>query len=461
MTRLSVRARYVRPVLAAASVVSVLSAADAHAAPGLVGWALMPAQTTAVGPTSGQFAITPSSAPYLPIAAGQPVQGFSAVLDGPRPGTYRVLPDNGFGAMDNSADTLLRMYAVRPDWKLWSGSRIVGSGTVSPVAFRGGRQLPSFIDESFIGLRDPDHKLTFTLQSDLDRYYGVATNPPVDPAIKAERLLTGADLDIEAVRADKRGHLWFGDEFGPFLIETDKSGKVLRAEIQLPNARPAGSTATGAYVQSPQNPFLAGAAPNLNRSNGFEGLAINASRTKLYPLLEGTVVGDPARSLRISEFDLKSETYTGRTLLYRLEPQGTNIGDFTAVNDHQFLVIERNGGTATSGTPYKHIFLIDLDRVSADGFVLKTDIVDLMNLVDTHDLNGDGQTVFTFPYVTIESVLILDPRTLLVINDNNFPGGGGRSAAPDQTEFLQIKLDQPLDLRDSARGANEDQDEDD
>lgn len=171
------------------------------------------------------------------------------------------------------------------------------------------------------------------------------------------------------------------------------------------------------------------------------------------------MVGDPARSLRISEFDLKSETYTGRTLLYRLELQGTNIGDFTAVNDHQFLVIERNGGTATSGTPYKRIFLIDLDRVSADGFVLKTDIVDLMNLVDAHDLNGDGQTVFTFPYVTIESVLILDPRTLLVINDNNFPGGGGRSVAPDQTEFLQIRLDQPLDLRDhSARGEDEDDD---
>jgi len=458
MTRISVREWHLRPVLAAASILSVLAADDAHAAPSLEGWALMPAQTTAVGPTSGQFAITPASAPYLPIVNGQPVQGFSAVLDGPRPGTYRVLPDNGFGAKDNSADTVLRMYAVRPDWKLWSGSRVVGSGTVSPVAFSGGRELPGFDDDSFIALRDPDHKLTFTIQADLDQYYGVATNPPVAPTIKAERLLTGADLDIEAVRADKRGHLWFGDEFGPFLIETDKTGKVLRAEIQLPNARPAGSTATGAYVQSPQNPFLAGASPNLGRSSGFEGLALNASRTKLYPLLEGTVVGDPARSLRISEYDLKQQAYSGLTALYRLEPQGTNIGDFTAVNDHQFLVIERNGGTGTSGTPYKHIFLIDLDRVSADGSVAKIDLVDLMNLVDTHDLNGDGQTIFTFPYVTIESVLILDPRTLLVINDNNFPGGGGRSAAPDQTEFLQIKLDQPLDLRaQPARGLAEDE----
>jgi hypothetical protein len=223
---------------------------------------------------------------------------------------------------------------------------------------------------------------------------------------------------------------------------------VLRAEFPLPNARPSGSTSTGAFVQGPQNPFLSGATPNLNSSSGFEGMAINTSRTKLYPLLEGSVVGDPAKSLRISEFDLAKEAYTGRTLLYRLEEQGTNIGDFTAVSDHEFLIIERNGATATSttGTPYKHIFLIDLDRVDASGYVAKTDLVDLMNVSDPHDLNGDGSTQFTFPYVTIESVLILDARTLLVINDNNFPGGGGRTTAPDNTEFLKIRLDQPLDV---------------
>ena len=90
-----------RLLLAAAGTTGALSAASAHAAPSLEGWAVMPAQTTAVGPTSGQFAITASSAPYLPIVNGQPVQGFSAVLDGSRPGTYHVIPDNGFGAKAN------------------------------------------------------------------------------------------------------------------------------------------------------------------------------------------------------------------------------------------------------------------------------------------------------------------------------------------------------------------------
>jgi hypothetical protein len=30
------------------------------------------------------------------------------------------------------------------------------------------------------------------------------------------------------MRKDKNGNLWFGDEFGPFLVKTDATGKVLR-----------------------------------------------------------------------------------------------------------------------------------------------------------------------------------------------------------------------------------------
>ena len=74
-------------------------------------------------------------------------------------------------------------------------------------------------------------------------------------------------------------------------------------------------------------------------------------------------------------------------------------------------------------------------------------------LADPHDLNGDGSQVFTFPYVTIENVLVLDARTVLVVNDNNFPFGGGREMASDKTEFLRIRLPVSLipDERDDDR----------
>lgn len=61
---------------------------------------------------------------------------------------------------------------------------------------------------------------------------------------------------------------------------------------------------------------------------------------------------------------------------------------------------------------------------------------DLIQLADPDDLNGDGQRSFTFPYVTIESVLPLDARSLLVTNDNNFPyAGGGQGLNADVTKF--------------------------
>ena len=196
-------------------------------------------------------------------------------------------------------------------------------------------------------------------------------------------------------------------------------------------------------------------------------MAINPRGDKLYPLLEGTVIGDNDvngtvnKNLRISEYDIKAKRYTGNNWLYQLETSGTNIGDMTAINDHEFLVIERNGSTATSPTtqaaPFKKIFLIDIKGVANGGFVSKTELVDLMNITDPHDLNGDGSTTFTFPFVTIESVLPLDPKTLLVINDNNYPGTGGRNTNSDNTEFLKIKLDKPLDL---ARDKGDNQDDD-
>ncbi|PTT91875.1 PEP-CTERM sorting domain-containing protein, partial [Pelomonas sp. HMWF004] len=83
----------------------------AHAASAtLEGWALMPANTFADGPTTGQFANGAGGNP-LPLLNKQSVQGFSAVLAGPTAGSYLFMPDNGFGTQGNSADALLRMYA--------------------------------------------------------------------------------------------------------------------------------------------------------------------------------------------------------------------------------------------------------------------------------------------------------------------------------------------------------------
>ena len=53
-------------------------------------------------------------------------------------------------------------------------------------------------------------------------------------------------------------------------------------------------------------------------------------------------------------------------------------------------------------------------------------MADLLDIDDPNDLNIDGSTQFSFPFVTIEDVLILNENTILVANDNNYPFSVGR-----------------------------------
>ena len=144
-------------------------------------------------------------------------------------GEYLAMADNGFGKKDNSADFLLRAYIIRPDFETAGG----GSGEMSVGEFR--------------QLRDPDRLIPFEIVNEDN----------------ADRLLTGGDFDIESVRRDPQGDLWAGDEFGPFLLHADATGRVLEAPIPLPD------------VKSPENPTLQSEEePNLPTSKGFEGMAI-------------------------------------------------------------------------------------------------------------------------------------------------------------------------------------------
>jgi hypothetical protein len=238
------------------------------------------------------------------------------------------------------------------------------------------------------------------------------------------------------------GTFWFGDEFGPFLLHTDADGRLLSAPVPTPGAA------------SPSNPTLVpGQVPNLANSKGFEGMALSADGHTLYPMLEGPVAEDTAAGLgadlRIFEVKVRRDgaEFTDRVRRYRLEHPSDAIGDMIAVDHHQFLVIERDNASGANAR-FKAIFLVDFDDRDRDGYVDKTLLVNLMAVPDPADIGHLG-AFFTFPFVTIESVDIVDRQTLVVLNDNNFPGTGGRGPQPDENELIQIRLDQPLNV---ARG---------
>jgi glycerophosphoryl diester phosphodiesterase len=164
----------------------------------LVGFSSLPADSFAEGPQSGNgISANGKTGPF----PGQPIQGFSAVQIGNNNSFY-FQPDNGYGAKENSSDYLLRIYRVDPNFKGTEN----GDGSVKVL--------------DYIQFSDPDKKITnFTIVND-------AT---------ATRNLTGADFDIESFVFDKDGTIWVGEEFGPYLLHFDATGKLLEAPIATPD----------------------------------------------------------------------------------------------------------------------------------------------------------------------------------------------------------------------------------
>lgn len=401
-----------RLALAGALLVAVPTAASA-AAPSstLVGRAILPAATS-----------SPAPAPF----ARQPVGGFSNLLVDPRgrPGDYLAMTDNGYGTKANSPTFLLRVYRVRPDFTTRRG----GDGSVE------------VLDRT--QLRDPRGFVGFPIQTE-----GTRT-----------RLLTGADFDIESMRIDGEGDWWFGDEFGPFLLHTNDRGVLLEAPIPTPG------------VKSPDSPYLAaGETPTLPSSGGFEAMAISRSGRYLYPGLEKALVGDtdPNRR-RFLQFDLRAHRYTGRRYDYRTDAPGNVLGDLTALDANRYLVVERDfkDGAATS---FDRVFVIDLRRVDADGFLVKRSVIDLLDIADPARLSERGGRPgdlgigdpFSFPYITTEAVLPLGGDRVALVNDNNFAAGGGRNPnLPVDNDFIVVKVPGLRDAADEPDRPDDDDNDD-
>lgn len=187
-------------------------------------------------------------------------------------------------------------------------------------------------------------------------------------------------------------------------------------------------------------------------------MAISPDGRFLYPMLEGALKADPdpKLTLRIFEFDTVAKSFTGRLWRYRLENPTNALGDLQSINDHELLVIERDGGQGPAAA-LKKIFRIDLSQTDPDGFVTKIELLDLLDIADPLGISTSSPPLrpgdfglgdrFRFPFVTIEDVVVLSPAELLVINDNNFPFSTGRNPSlPDDNEFIRVRLDDALDV---------------
>ncbi len=238
-------------------------------------------------------------------------------------------------------------------------------------------------------------------------------------ALNGDAGILGRSFDPEGLVIDPRtGHLLVADEYGPSVYEFSRKGKLLRVLLTPENLIPKAGPSVN-YVAprdacavppavAPVPPFC-GLTAGRQDNRGFEGIAITPDGKKLIAVLQDPLVnegphtatqsddrGRDGRNLRIVVFDNDWFSRTYRTSIgqyaYQLEPQaavaerinalkpgdatstdprqGRNIGlsSIVALNDHQFLVLERDnrgigvddpGGVHVTGS--KRIYKIDLD----------------------------------------------------------------------------------------------------
>ncbi len=383
-----------------------------------------PRRVEAVGTVMGQSGgrNTGVSLPFQ----GQPIQGHSGIKR-MADGSFWILTDNGAGAKANSPDFMLHLSHYTVDFKGGGFSRL-----------------------NTVFLHDPDKKVPFRI-----------THEGTD-----KRYLTGADFDPESFQF-AGGALWIGDEFGPYLIKADLNGKVLAVfDTQV----------DGKVVRSPDAPgMLMPGAPDakptpfeVKRSKGYEGMAASKDGSKLYALLEGALWNEGAKAyenlggkqaLRVLEFDVKSEQWTGRHWKYVLEANHHAIGDFNMIDATTGLIIERDNGegTADKACPadqkrtdcfhdlaqFKRVYKVELNDANVGGAVRKVAYIDLMKIQDPQRLAKKplNNGVLTFPFFTIENVDVVDANHIVVGNDNNLPFSSSRDPnKADDNELVLLEV---------------------
>ena len=298
-------------------------------------------------------------------------------------------------------------------------------------------------------LRDPDRVIPFKL------------NLEATP----ERYLTGADLDPESIQPV--GDLyWIGDEFGPYLVAVDRTGKVVRFVETMVDGKIVRSPDHYCHRVCPHAPGTVRFA--VRRSRGFEGMAASPDGTPPLSDAGGPSVSrresaapeqvDGREVVRILEFDV---------LAGRLHRQAMALSAGSQRQRHRRLQPDRRDprsrdrarrqgrrspaalrGRGQAGLLYRagrvqaHLPRRPDPRRRAG----RAGEAGLCRPAGHRGPRGHCRDRvagwrFTFPFVTIENVDIVDGRTIVVANDNNFPFSNGRSrGSRTTTRFILLDV---------------------
>jgi Esterase-like activity of phytase len=242
-----------------------------------------------------------------------------------------------------------------------------------------------------------------------------------------------ARLDPESIRVSNDGlSVFISDEYGPYVYQFLRFGGIRLRAFQLPPK----------FFVSTLSPM--GATEIANNTSGrvankgMEGLAITPDGRTLVGIMQNSLIQDAneggaaANLLRIVSIDILS----GRTTheYAYLLTTGSGVSDIVALNNHEFLVDERDGKGLGDGSKakVKQLFKIDLNGAADIGemdgteaathAVNKTLFLDIVQVLTTNnfattDIPAKIEGTAFGPDVIENGKKI---HTLWIANDNDF-----------------------------------------
>jgi hypothetical protein len=377
-------------------------------------------------------------------------------------------------------------------------------------------QIGQFTIRETLKLTDP--------QGLLYPFSGTTSLDGLNPfALNGNAGLLGNSFDPEGLVIDPlTGHFLITDEYGPSLYEFDRQGRLVRV-FEIPeNLIPkvgllVNYVALRETCSATAPPPFCGLNAGRQDNRGFEGLAITPDGKKLYAVLQDPLVNEPppnngrdGRTLRIVVFDNDPLSPTFAKSIaqyaYQLElqadvrarilaaggvatatdpRQGRNIGlsAILAVNDHEFLVLERDNrgigvddprGANVVGAKriYKILFDDSTTDISnmplpADGDLAAAGITPVAKSAVWIDLAlqtllPNGKQAEKWEGMTIGPQLVDGAHVLVFGNDNDYSvtQEAGTNVQSDiyvdfQGNFLKCPLDQQDGCRLNDMGPND------
>ena len=349
--------------------------------------------------------------------------------------TFLALPDRGpnattwNAAVDNTTSYISRFNTVNlalsntPSGGLPMSLTATLTGTTllySPTALNYGAVTPA---------QNTAGKFYFSGRSDNFLAGSNSTNP------------ANARLDPEGIRMSNDGKsVFITDEYGPYVYQFDRATGARTNTYALPAAFTAANLSSQGAVE------ISGNTSGRVANKGMEGLAITPDGKTLVGFEQSPLIqdgGDGRRANRIVSIDIA----TGATKQYVYDNQvggkNYNSSEILAVNDHQFLVLERDGKGlgGSTGTPFKRIFQIDLTGATDIGAlgisgeanllpyaVSKTLFLDLRAALNAKGFT-DANIQSKLEGLAFGDDIVVNGQTmhtLWVANDNDFiPGTAG------------------------------------